>query len=60
MIGLKNRVKNFLAELGVPATKFCKNVNISYFSYQHWIRNMQKFSKETEKRISDYLEQYNF
>lgn len=57
---LKSRVNVFLTELGIPATTFCKKVNISYTSYQHLKRDMQKLSEKAENRISDYLAKYNF
>lgn len=60
MNNLKERVNTFLTELGVPATTFCKKVDISYTSYQHWKRDMQKLSDKAEKRISDYLAKYDF
>lgn len=57
---LRERINDFLAEFGIPATAFCKRVNISYSAYQNWKRNTQKFSQSTEDRISEYLAKYNF
>lgn len=57
---LKNRVSNFLDELGVTATAFCRRVGISYSAYQNWKRDIQKISQKTQEKISDYLAKYNF
>ena len=52
---LKNRVSNFLDELGVTAAAFCRRVGISYSAYQNWKRDIQKISQKTQEKISDYL-----
>lgn len=57
---LKNRVNNFLDELGVTAAAFCRRVGISYSAYQNWKRDIQKISQKTQEKISDYLAKYNF
>lgn len=57
---LKQRINTFLNEFGIPATAFCKRVNISYSAYQNWKRDIQKFSEKTQNRISDYLAKYSF
>lgn len=57
---VKIRAKNFLSELGVPVTTFCRNIGISTVAYNRWQRNDLKLSEETVKRVSDYLLKYGF
>ena len=57
---VKERAKNFLAELGVPVTVFCQKIGISVVAFNRWQRDDLKLSDETVKRISDYLIKYGF
>lgn len=57
---LRERVKKFINEFGIPITVFSKNVNISPASYHKWIRGAFEFSEERAEKISQYLEKYGF
>lgn len=57
---LKSRCKEFISEIGVPTTRFCKNISISVTSYNTWQRDELELAESTLQRIDDYLTQYNF
>lgn len=57
---VKERCKQFTSELGIPVTKFCKNIALSPTSYHDWQRDRAKLSEKTLTRISEYLERYGF
>lgn len=57
---IKTRAKSFLAELGIPTTRFCFNVGISPSAFNRWQRNDLILSESTVKRILDYLKRFNF
>lgn len=57
---IKARCEAMRAELGIPATKFCQNINLSTGSYHDWRRNKTTFSENRLKRIDDYLTKYGF
>jgi len=60
MKNLRKRVQNFLDELGVPLTTFCRKVNLSTQSIRQWVKYELNLSYETEKRIDEYLTKYGF
>lgn len=57
---LKDRCRRFLSELGVPVTRFCKNIELSTSSYHDWQRGRYGLSQNTLNRIERYLEKYGF
>lgn len=57
---LAERCKNFLNELGVPTTKFCKNIRLSRTSLYDWMNGKINLSVPTLDRIEKYLSKYGF
>lgn len=57
---LKERIDNFLTELQVPVTKFCKRINLSTQSLYDWRKGKLNLSDSTLKRIDEYLTKYGF
>lgn len=57
---LRERVKRFIEEFGMPITVFSQKVSISPASYHKWIRGAFEFSEERAEKISKYLEKYGF
>lgn len=49
-----------LDELGIPVTKFCRNINLSTFTYYEWRKGNLELSDERIKAIDAYLAKYNF
>ena len=58
-MNLKNRVKKFLDELGLPLTRFAQKTGLTVFSYYKWFNGELKFSDETEQRIDNFLKSFN-
>lgn len=57
---LRTRVKNFIDELEMPVTIFCRKVRLSTTSYYKWMQGIFEFSDETAERVSDYIKKYGF
>lgn len=57
---LQVRIDNFLSELQVPVTKFCKKINLSTQSLYDWRKGKLNLSDSTLKRIDNYLTKYGF
>ncbi|HIT89064.1 MAG TPA: hypothetical protein IAC41_01400 [Candidatus Merdenecus merdavium] len=57
---LKERCRNFVAELNLPITAFCKNVAISPSFYYKWQRGERIMASDKVKRIDKYLQKYGF
>lgn len=57
---LKQRCKNFMDELGVPVTNFCRNIGISTGTYYDCLRDKTHLSEEKIKKIENYLLKYGF
>jgi hypothetical protein len=57
---LEARCKQMVNELGLPITRFCKNIKISTASYYDWQNQKLKLSDATQKRINEYLSKYGF
>lgn len=57
---LRIRVKNFIKELGMPITVFCRKVNLSTASYYKWKDGIFEFSDETAQRVSNFIKKYGF
>lgn len=54
------RCQRMLDELGIPVTKFCRNINLSTFAFYEWKKGNMKLSDERIKAIDAYLAKYNF
>ena len=59
-IMLRTRVKNFIEELEMPITIFCRKVKLSPASYYKWKDGYFEFSDETAERVSDFIKKYGF
>lgn len=59
-MGLKERCKKMLEELGIPVTVFCRKVNISASAYYSWHRETIDLSTSTLARIEKYITKYGF
>lgn len=57
---VKERCQKMIDELGIPVTKFCRNINLSTFTFYEWKKNNIKLSDERMKDIDAYLKRYNF
>lgn len=57
---LKSRCKEFISEIGIPTTRFCRNVSVSVSAYNTWQRGELKLADSTLERIDAYLKKYNF
>lgn len=57
---VKERCQKMLDELGIPVTKFCRNINLSTFAFYEWKKGNMKLSDERIKAIDTYLAKYNF
>lgn len=57
---VKERCQKMLDELGIPVTKFCRNINLSTFTYYEWRKGNLELSDERIKAIDAYLAKYNF
>ena len=57
---LKQRVKNYIEDSGIPRTTFCKRINISTGYLYKWLHNERTFSDEIVERIEAYLNKYGY
>lgn len=57
---LRNRREQFLTELGVSVTQFCKRIQLSSSGFYAWRGGQLKLSDATLARIDGYLRKYNF
>lgn len=57
---IKERCEAMREELGIPVTKFCRNINLSPGSYHDWQRNKATFSQQRLEHIDEYLVKYGF
>lgn len=57
---LKERCQKMIEELGIPITKFCRNVNMSTMSYYNWQRDKINLTEERLKNIDAYISRYGF
>lgn len=60
MKDLKQRCEDFLQELGLPITRFCKNIGITPQSYYRWQKGDMNLKEGREIFIDEYLKKYNF
>lgn len=59
-MSLITRCQRFLEELAVPATVFCKKVELSTSSFYRWRNGELNLSDATLERIDGYLSKYGF
>ena len=57
---LRDRIQNFLTELEIPVTVFCRKIQVTPDSFYKWRKGQLNFSAKTLQRISDYLSKYGF
>lgn len=57
---IKTRCENFIKDTGVSTTQFCKRIGLSVSGFNRWKHDDLKLADLTEKRISDYLEKFNY
>lgn len=57
---LRDRVQNFLNELEMPITVFCKKIEVSPSYFYKWRVGQVNFSEKTLQRISNFLSKYGF
>ena len=55
---LKNRILDYLERYATPKTVFCRRVNISTTALRRYLNDELVFCKETEDRITDYLDKF--
>lgn len=56
---LKQKVKNYLEESGIPKTLFCRRLGISTYHLYAWLRGERNFSDELKVKIEKYLDEYS-
>ncbi len=57
---LSEKVKQFIDEMGMSKTMFCKKVNISYTTLYNWLKGTTNLSEETQERIANFIGKYGF
>lgn len=57
---LKQRVKNYIEDSGIPRTTFCKRIYISTVYLYKWLHNERTFSDEVVERVETYLKKYGY
>lgn len=53
---LKERIQAHLRRYGVPKTVFCRRIDLSTESLRRYMNDELVFCKETEQRITEYLD----
>lgn len=57
---LKKRCRTMIDILGIPVSRFCKNINLSAHSFYDWQNGKVELSENRLESIQKYLEKYNF
>lgn len=57
---LAERCFKFIETVGVPITKFCRNINLSRTCLYDWKNGKIKLSDKTLERIESYISQFGF
>ena len=60
MKDLLARCEQFMDELGITVTNFCKRVRLSRSGFYAWQAGRISLSNATQHRIDAYLKQYDF
>jgi len=58
-MNLKERAKNFINEIGLPISRFGRNVGIHGESVRRWLKGELNLKPETEQRIDAFLKSLN-
>jgi len=56
---LQERSKKFISEIGLPYSRFAKNVSLSTDALRKWLIGDLRVKAETEQRIDAFLRKYN-
>lgn len=56
---LKERSQSLIDEIGLPYSRFAKNVGLSTDAFRKWLLGQLKVKAETEQRIDDFLKSLN-
>lgn len=59
-MNLKERIQTMLDELGIPVTRFCRNINLSTHAYYDWMLDRIDISDKRAESINEYLKKYGF
>lgn len=57
---LKQRCEKFLSTFKTPKSKFCQMIDLSCSAFYQWQRGELVLTQSTEKRISDFLQNFGF
>lgn len=60
MPDLKTRCINLLSALGLPKTRFCRNIKISTQAFNAWLRGDLNLADSTKSRIDNFLKIFVF
>lgn len=52
---IQEQTKKTLHEIGIPATIFCRKMQISTAAYYRWLHGDLKLSAEKEQNIRNYI-----
>jgi len=58
-MNLKERTKKFIEEIGLPVSRFGRNVGIHGDSVRRWLKGELHLKPETEQRIDAFLKSLN-
>ena len=58
-MNLKKRAKNLIDEIGLPISRFGRNVGIHGESVRRWLKGELNLKPETEQRIDAFLKSLN-
>ena len=56
---MKEKVKNYLLESGIPKTTFCRRLGISTNHLYAWLKGERNISMELHNKLRDYLDKYS-
>ena len=56
---LKERAQSLIDEIGLPYSRFAKNVHLSTDAFRKWLIGELNVKPETEQRIDDFLTSLN-
>lgn len=57
---LQQRTRNFLNELELPVTRFCRKVELSRTPLMNWLNGDAQLSQSSIERIDAFLTRYGF
>ncbi len=56
---IRERAINFCNELGLPYTRFAKNINLCGQSIRQWLLGNLKLKDSNVQKIDDFLKSFN-